>query len=587
MGALRAAVTWTPMAVLIAVHSLAVASGYRARVLAPLLLVAGIVLSLALLAAAALRIRHPFTWSIGAVAMGGIGAALLAPATVGELFLRHAIPSLYLALLLAASVPQLLGRTPFSVEFARGRWPDAIVESEQFRRVNARMSWIWAGLFVVAGLLAIVPWSEDSGLQVVVAGALPAALLLLVGVPLNRFGPGWLMQRTPASRTRFPTLAALFEAMPMGLNRRAAEGVELLVQFRLTGDEPIEGYLEVRDGAARFTQGAHPEPATVVRADSSLWLQISNGEVSGDRAWLEKRYEAEGDLTALLQLDRLFSPPPATRSPRPAPPPFRYGTLGRRLPRVVVFDGGPRGRRFSKSSMMARQFCRGAEAEGAQVEYVELRKRRIRDCTGCYGCWTAHPGDCVFDGRDDDMAGLRRLYREADLVVLVTPLYIFGPTGLLKTFLDRTLPNLRPYMLRDEFGRTRHPHRFPGDPEQGLVVFSAGGFPDVDHNFDGLRGMVRCMDSHYEKQRLLGEFYLPGAEMLAQPVYADRLRRVQASCLEAGRQAVRTGSIEARLMEVVADPEVSPEVFGEQADAFWETLDGKQAFLKAAPRLPA
>lgn len=131
-----------------------------------------------------------------------------------------------------------------------------------------------------------------------------------------------------------------------------------------------------------------------------------------------------------------------------------------------------------------------------------------------------------------------------------------------------------------------HPHRFDEDPDQGLVVFSAAGFPDVEHNFDGLRGMVRCMSSHYQKQSLIAEFYLPAAELLAQPVYAARLERVRQACFEAGRQAVDKGRIDRGLMETVADPGVTPRTFQAQADHFWETLDGKGSFLKLAPRLP-
>ncbi|MBW1852960.1 MAG: flavodoxin family protein [Deltaproteobacteria bacterium] len=110
------------------------------------------------------------------------------------------------------------------------------------------------------------------------------------------------------------------------------------------------------------------------------------------------------------------------------------------------------------------------------------------------------------------MTDLRLKYRKADLIVFASPLYIFSVTGIMKNFLDRIVPNMKPYMIIDN-GETRHPHRYPEDGQQGFVVFSAAGFPEVDHNFDGLKSMFRCLHSHSEKASLMGEFFMPGADL--------------------------------------------------------------------------
>ena len=128
---------------------------------------------------------------------------------------------------------------------------------------------------------------------------------------------------------------------------------------------------------------------------------------------------------------------------------------------------------------------------------------KINSCTGCYTCWTKTPGECIFQ---DDMTDLRLKFRKADLVVFASPLYVYNVTGIMKNFLDRNVPNLKPYMLIEN-GITRHPHRYPEERQQGFVVFSAAGFPEVDHNFDGLKGMFRCLHSHSEQASLMGEVY--------------------------------------------------------------------------------
>ncbi len=581
---MRLVLTWFPFVSIIALNSLAVAAGYRLRVLAPLLLAIAAVTLLNLVVAAILKITHYFTYAVGGVTLLGIAATFVVPA-IGQWFVENAIAGLYAGLLLAALVPPLLGMRPFTYEFSRGSYPRAIVESEQFRRVNLTINRLWAGLFGLAIVLTVIPYTEDGGLQVVLSSLVPIVVLLAVGLPMTTKLPAVLIRRTPGERLHFESVGELFEAMPLGLNRDRAAGIDSTTQFHLSGEEPLQGYLTIKDGRCTFDKGVHPSPTTVIRADSGLWLAISNNEISGDWAYLNDKYECEGDLTILLQLQDLFAPPAEEHdSPLPATP-FEYGSLpAGAIRRVVVFDGGPRSDRFSKTAMMARQFCDGARSAGADVEYISLRRKQIEACTGCYSCWTKTPGECVFD---DDMTELRRAFRQAELVVLATPLYIFSATGRMKTFLDRLLPNMQPYMQIDPRGHTLHPHRYAGDPAQGLVVFSAAGFPDVEDNFDGLRGMVRCMGSHFEKSTLLAEFYLPGAELLAQPVYAERLTRVRAACRNAGAQVIREGRIDRRPMDTVSDPGVTPRRFQEGANHFWETMDGKGAFLRQAPQLPA
>ena len=183
------------------------------------------------------------------------------------------------------------------------------------------------------------------------------------------------------------------------------------------------------------------------------------------------------------------------------------------------------------------------------------------------------------------MTMFRKKYREADLVIFASPLYIFNVSGILKTFMDRLLPIMKPYMLMNKDGDIAHPDRFPENGEQGFIVFSASGFPEVEHNFDGLTGMFHCWDSHSENTHLTGEFYLTAAEIIVQPVYAERKRIIAEVCYKAGKQIVEEGKINKEYMQSVQDPTVTKETFQMQADAFWESLDGIKPYLSNVPKL--
>ncbi len=232
---------------------------------------------------------------------------------------------------------------------------------------------------------------------------------------------------------------------------------------------------------------------------------------------------------------------------------------------------------------MVDKFIEGAKSAGATVEEFKLSKLDIHQCDGCYMCWTKIPGECV---HKDIMSELREKYRSADLVIFASPLYIFNVTGIMKTFMDRLLPILKPYMLIDkQDGHITHPDRFPELGEQGFIVFSASGFPDVDNNFDGLKGMYRAWDSHNENTHLMGEFFLTAAEMLPQSVYKNRRDKVEKACFDAGVQVVNESKIDYKYMSAVSNPRVSNKTFQNQADSFWATLDGKKSYLKEIAKL--
>jgi putative sterol carrier protein len=371
--------------------------------------------------------------------------------------------------------------------------------------------------------------------------------------------------------------------MPFGLNKETAQGVDIVVQFDLSGVEAGESYLIIKDQKCTHTYGVHEAPTVTVRADSDLWLAITNGERDGDKAFINNEYEIKGDATVMLSFESYFDQSATFEEIKDRAQDYPYASLEKPIKKIVVFDGGYRNKKLSKTTLMVDQFVAGAKSAGAEVREYKLSELEIKDCTGCYTCWTKTPGECV---TRDIMDELRVEFRSADLVVFASPLYIFNVTGIMKTFMDRLLPIMKPYMLLDpEDGHILHPDRYPEHGKQGLVVFSASGFPDVENNFDGLKAMYRAFASHSEPAELMGEFFLTAAEILAQPVYRDRRAKVEQACYNAGVQVVKEGKIDYQHMADVSNPGISHKTFQSQADAFWESMDGKKAYLRGVPKI--
>jgi len=584
-------IRYLPFLVVVALNILAQITDYDMSTLKPYVLIGASILLLNLLFAFHRRIRSYFTYGVSGVALLGCASVFIF-SDIGRFYLNHIIEGLYLGLFLVAFFPPLFKMAPFTFEYSVKSYPEAVTKGQQFLRINLTLNYMWAGIFGLALILTTLSYHSDVVVNTIVATLLPIILQLGIGLPLTLKLPTCLIQKVSGERLHFNSISDLFSAMPFGLNRKMAEGVNTVIQFHLTGEEAVKGFLTIKDQVCTYDEGVHSTPGTTIRCDSNLWLQISNGEVSGDRAYMNGDYQVEGDAAIMLRFADMFAPPQeknrkkkkkeqAAAARNEAAFEYRSFAPGS-IASIVVFDGGPRSDRLSKTAFMVHHFLAGAKAAGAQAEYIKLAHSDIKQCTGCYSCWTNTPGECI---HKDDMTELRRKCREADLIVFASPLYIFNVTGIMKTFMDRLLPILKPYMMLNEQGDIAHPDRFPEAGEQGFVVFSAAGFPEVEHNFDALKSMYRCWDSHSENAFLMGEFFLTAAEMIAHPVYADRKSMIQDVCFRAGEQIVAEGRIDRDLMLAVQDPTVSKETFQMQADNFWEALEGKVSYLSAIDKL--
>lgn len=100
--------------------------------------------------------------------------------------------------------------------------------------------------------------------------------------------------------------------------------------------------------------------------------------------------------------------------------------------KVIGFAGSPR--IGGNSDLLLDRCLAGAAAEGAEVEKVYLDRLQIGPCRACDACRQPGSTGCVFQ---DDMAALYPKLAAADVWVLATPVYWWGPTAQLKLMVDR------------------------------------------------------------------------------------------------------------------------------------------------------
>jgi multimeric flavodoxin WrbA len=100
--------------------------------------------------------------------------------------------------------------------------------------------------------------------------------------------------------------------------------------------------------------------------------------------------------------------------------------------KILLVMGSPR--KEGNSATLAKQVVAGAKATGTAVESFYLHAMNIQPCTACDACREETGKDCVID---DDMQILYPKLRQADAVVIASPIYWFTVSAQTKLFMDR------------------------------------------------------------------------------------------------------------------------------------------------------
>ena len=148
---------------------------------------------------------------------------------------------------------------------------------------------------------------------------------------------------------------------------------------------------------------------------------------------------------------------------------------------VLIISSSPR--KHGNSQMLCEEFKKGAEAKGHNVNLVRIAEKKIGCCKACDACMR-NGGTCV---QKDDMADILKLYLDADVLVLSTPVYFYGITAQMKTFIDRTYP------IWQNLGKKEVYYIISAGLDQKIIERSLG---DLDGFVD-----------HLESPEVLGRIY--------------------------------------------------------------------------------
>ena len=104
--------------------------------------------------------------------------------------------------------------------------------------------------------------------------------------------------------------------------------------------------------------------------------------------------------------------------------------------KVLLINGSPRANGCTAAAL--KEMISVFEAEGVETELIHVGNKDIRGCIACGSCMKN--GKCVFDDLVNEVAPK---FKEADGLVIGSPVYYASPNGTVLSFMDRLFYSTR------------------------------------------------------------------------------------------------------------------------------------------------
>lgn len=233
--------------------------------------------------------------------------------------------------------------------------------------------------------------------------------------------------------------------------------------------------------------------------------------------------------------------------------------------KVLLLRANPR--KTGYTQRLIDLFARGLSETSATVTDVDLARKNISQCHGCYHCWLGTPGKCV---QSDDMGLLLDEFVAANVVVCATPLYFYSMSSALKIFFERTIPLTREGLTRSRLGGMRNNTRYPEHWEgKTLIAIITGALTGLEVFRPAIETFKLIADGLGIEDG--GQIARPESYMLDYPFSKPlTLKRIETAVVQAGREAGTLGRLSPETMADASLPLASdPDRFFTYSNLYW------------------
>ena len=124
--------------------------------------------------------------------------------------------------------------------------------------------------------------------------------------------------------------------------------------------------------------------------------------------------------------------------------------------KVIAINGSPR-KKWNTATLLEKAL-EGAASEGAETEIIHLYDLNFKGCTSCFACKLKDGksyGKCAMN---DELTPVLEKLKDADAVILGSPIYLGNSTGEMRSFMERYV---FPYLVYSANPQSLYPKNIP------------------------------------------------------------------------------------------------------------------------------
>ncbi len=103
------------------------------------------------------------------------------------------------------------------------------------------------------------------------------------------------------------SVKGFFDGLSDSVDASKTAGMDASFQFDITGDDGGKWYAKVSDGTVDIGEGDIDSPTIVLTATDADWLDLLNGKINGQTAFLTGKLKIQGDMTLAMKLETIFA----------------------------------------------------------------------------------------------------------------------------------------------------------------------------------------------------------------------------------------------------------------------------------------